>query len=178
MIKKLLFSLGLSSLLVLSMVGLAIAAPGGESSPLPSRELEKVRDATAKYKDVNVALKDGFVSTIECAEEPGKGAMGVHYVHPGRMADPRLDPSQPEILLYIPSDEGFKLVGVEYFYAIDDQVELQAPSLFGRTFDGPMPGHEPGQPAHYDLHVWLWETNPSGLFAPWNPNLSCSLGAG
>jgi hypothetical protein len=25
----------------------------------------------------------------------------------------------------------------------------------------------------YLLHVWLWRSNPSGLFADWNPNVSC-----
>jgi hypothetical protein len=29
-------------------------------------------------------------------------------------------------------------------------------------------------PIHYDLHVWLWKHNPSGLFAPFNPEASCS----
>jgi hypothetical protein len=28
-------------------------------------------------------------------------------------------------------------------------------------------------PIHYDLHVWLWQHNPSGLFAPWNPDVTC-----
>jgi hypothetical protein len=28
-------------------------------------------------------------------------------------------------------------------------------------------------PVHYDLHVWLYADNPSGLFAPFNPSLSC-----
>jgi hypothetical protein len=37
-------------------------------------------------------------------------------------------------------------------------------------------GHAPGMPVHYDLHVWLWKTNPSGLFNPWNPDLSCKGG--
>ena len=23
------------------------------------------------------------------------------------------------------------------------------------------------------LHVWLWRTNPAGMFAAYNPNLSC-----
>jgi hypothetical protein len=48
-----------------------------------------------------------------------------------------------------------------------------APSLFGQTFQGPMPGHNPQMPWHYDLHVWLFESNPSGLFAPFNPAFSC-----
>ena len=46
-------------------------------------------------------------------------------------------------------------------------------SLFGVPFDGPMLGHEPGMPKHYDLHVWLYERNPAGLFAAWNPRVHC-----
>jgi hypothetical protein len=23
------------------------------------------------------------------------------------------------------------------------------------------------------LHVWIWEPNPSGLFADWNPSVTC-----
>jgi len=36
-----------------------------------------------------------------------------------------------------------------------------------------MPGHSRVMPIHYDLHVWLWESNASGMFAPFNPELSC-----
>ncbi|MDP9434949.1 MAG: hypothetical protein M3P93_07050 [Actinomycetota bacterium] len=46
------------------------------------------------------------------------------------------------------------------------------PFLFGQPFDGPMRGHEPGMPAHDDLHVWTHEA-PDGLFATWNPRVSC-----
>src|SRR5512132_574547 len=28
--------------------------------------------------------------------------------------------------------------------------------------DGPMPGHSPTMPIHYDLHGRLWQDNPSG----------------
>ena len=45
------------------------------------------------------------------------------------------------------------------------------PSLFGVPFDGPMLGHEPGMPIHYDLHAWLWKKNPKGKFARWNPTV-------
>jgi hypothetical protein len=30
-----------------------------------------------------------------------------------------------------------------------------------------------GLPAFYELHVWAWKTNPSGMFADWNPRVSC-----
>jgi hypothetical protein len=25
----------------------------------------------------------------------------------------------------------------------------------------------------WGLHVWIWKENPSGLFAPWNPRVTC-----
>jgi hypothetical protein len=28
-------------------------------------------------------------------------------------------------------------------------------------------------PAFYELHVWAWKNNPSGMFTDWNPNVSC-----
>jgi hypothetical protein len=28
-------------------------------------------------------------------------------------------------------------------------------------------------PIHYDLHVWVWDHNPSGMFTQWNPTVSC-----
>ncbi len=36
-----------------------------------------------------------------------------------------------------------------------------------------MEGHDPQMPRHYDLHVWLWQANPAGIFAPFNPNVRC-----
>jgi hypothetical protein len=36
-----------------------------------------------------------------------------------------------------------------------------------------MLGHDPMMPVHYDLHVWLYDSNPAGVFAPWNPSVDC-----
>ncbi len=46
----------------------------------------------------------------------------------------------------------------------------------GHPFEGPMPGHEPGMPVHYDLHAWVFTDNPSGNLAAWNPKITCSDG--
>jgi hypothetical protein len=29
-------------------------------------------------------------------------------------------------------------------------------------------------PAHYELHVWAWKRNSSGIFSDWNPRVSCA----
>jgi hypothetical protein len=33
-------------------------------------------------------------------------------------------------------------------------------------------------PAHYELHVWAWKRNASGIFSDWNPRVSCAQYAG
>jgi hypothetical protein len=35
-----------------------------------------------------------------------------------------------------------------------------------------MPGHNPTMPVHDDLHVWVSEVNPSGLFSQFNPTVA------
>ena len=106
----------------------------------------------------------------------GFGCHGVHYINPA-LFGPGVDPLTPEILLYLPTADGtLKLIGVEYF-AVDADQDLATdddrPFLFGRGFDGPMEGHAPGMPRHYDLHVWVAESNPAGIFAQWNPAIDC-----
>ncbi|MCA1622781.1 MAG: hypothetical protein LC778_03110 [Acidobacteria bacterium] len=129
------------------------------------------RAATAKYHDVNEALADGFVPASPCVQIPNVGAMGIHYVNFSRM-DLNLDVSEPEILLYMPDEtDELRLVAIEYW--IPFVASNPTPSLFGRSFNGPMPGHGPGEPVHYDLHVWAWRNNPNGMFAQFNPKLSC-----
>lgn len=154
------------ALLALLTPLIAVAAPRVQFN----RELAAVRRATAKYHDVNFAIADGYVPTQTCSALPGQGGMGYHYVNPQLAMDLQSDPLKPEVLLYADTDDGLRLVGVEYFQADAGQPR---PEVFGQPFDGPMPGHEPGMPVHYDLHTWLWQHNPGGMFAPWNPAVEC-----
>ena len=176
--KKLLVSLAVAMLLVVVLASIAYAATG-ISDPVVLQQLAQVRRATAKYHDVNAALADGFVPTPHCIAEPGLGVMGIHYINPPRLMDAEVNILEPEILLYVESRNGLKLVGVEYWFSIgapDTPVPNPAPPapvIFGRPLDGPMDAHEPVQPPHYDLHAWIWQANPSGIFASFNPNVSC-----
>jgi hypothetical protein len=104
--------------------------------------------------------------------------MGIHYANEELIADGELDVTTPEILVYQPMPSGkLRLGAVEYFQVDGDQdlaTDDDRPSMFGHMpFDGPMLGHEPGMPIHYDLHVWLNRHNPAGLFAMWNPRVNC-----
>lgn len=154
--------------------------PGGEASTIHSRnhaggQLAALRKDLAPYKDVTVALADGFVPVSGCEESP-EGGMGVHYLNPQRAAAP-IDADEPAILLYAPTtDGGMRLLVAEWFQPDADQdltTTDDRPSLWGQPFNGPMAGHDPTMPVHYDLHVWLFDNNPAGVFAGWNPSVSC-----
>jgi hypothetical protein len=175
--KKVVIAASIVLVIVLGVVGIALAATG-VTDPSVLRALASVRQVTDKYHDVNVAFADGFIRTPECVSSPD-GGMGIHFINPARLMDPAINILEPEILLYVEQAGKLKLVGVEYFYGIgapDTPVPHPAPPapvIFGRPLDGPMAQHEPGQPPHYDLHVWIWQANPSGMFAAFNPNVTC-----
>jgi len=113
--------------------------------------------------------------------------MGFHVVNRELFDDPAIDELRPEALLYMPKPGGgMRLVGVEYLRpvviggdwwwgpAAPGPAAGSTPSVLGQLFQGPMPGHDPWMPWHWDLHVWAWATNPNGTFAQWNPSLSCT----
>jgi hypothetical protein len=167
------------ALTALGAAAVAVTAIASAGSPSVNSELAKVRAATAKYHSFARAEADGYtVENEPCVSSPF-GTMGIHAINPGLMADDRIDPLRPEILLYIPGPNGkLRLVGVEYWKADADQnlaTDDDRPSVFGVPFDGPMEGHNPFMPRHYDLHVWIWHHNPSGMFAQWNPKCRLSV---
>ena len=162
-------SAGIATLLLV-LVGTVLAATAQAAQRDPVKAL---RAATARYHSVTQALKAGYGPgpMPVCVSSP-MGGMGYHFENHALMTDSVLNPRRPEMLLYERKPNGkFRLVGVEYYLEADRATE--APSLFGQTFQGPMPAHHPGMEAHYDLHAWIWKRNPSGMFAEWNPAVTC-----
>jgi hypothetical protein len=156
----------------------AIAATASGATPAGARQepsgdagLGAVRALTERYQSEAAALADGFTGTDQCVP-----SMGYHYVNFSRM-DTALEPSRPEALLYATAPNGSRrLVGAEWIVVDQDQnlaTDDDRPALYGHEFDGPMPGHEPGMPVHYDLHAYAWLDNPDGGFTTWNPAISC-----
>jgi hypothetical protein len=93
---------------------------------------------------------------------------------------PKLDPAKPQVLIYKPVGDKLQLTAAEWFVPAE-MVKPGAPKpkMFDQEMQGPMPGHEPIMPAalrHYDLHVWLWEENPAGVFEPTNAAVKCPQG--
>lgn len=171
-----LIALALSGLVAI-VAATALAAPAFGKHTAEESLLDAVRAVTARYHSLEQAEQAGYVRDSPCVSSPA-GGMGFHYLNPTLAADPAIDPLAPEILVYAPTQGGgLELVALEYFRRAADQTppfdQSDKPSLFSRDFDGIMPEHNPGMGWHYDLHLWLWEANPSGLLTPFNPNVSC-----
>jgi hypothetical protein len=160
----------------------ADAARGGPAAPdwtaadeLVQRQLAELRRATAEFHRPEQAEAAGYTVLVAhptsgavCLEDAELGGMGRHLLNPDLIDDEVLVPS-PEALIYEPGPNGeLRLVGVEYVipFAIRG-TDAAPPVLFDQEFK---------QNFTFDLwalHVWPWKHNPTGMFADWNPSVSC-----
>jgi hypothetical protein len=180
------------------VVAPAAAMPGEEP------DLDTVRAAAERFRDVKVALAEGYVrdpmNVCVTAEEMGQpasdGAMGVHYFRSDLLGisappNPRVDGTgthmdflKPSILIYEPQADGsMALVAVEnlvFARAWEAAGNKTPPSFHGVAFE-----HMADDPAtaldeahmfepHFDRHIWLFRDNPNGVFAPFNPAVTCT----
>ena len=141
--------------------------------------INDVRRATAPFMDVNEAIRANYVKfpdqSGDCVAQPGQGAMGIHYLN-GGLISTVLDPLRPAALMYQPAHKGkLELLGVEYivFQAAWDALHPQPPVLFSHPFHLVRSPNRYGVPAFYELHLWVWEHNPNGIFNDWNPKVRC-----
>jgi hypothetical protein len=196
-----------SSSLVAAFCAALLASPGAAAAgpdPVPGEPtLAEVRLATARFTDVNVALKEGYIrdpfdlcDTAAMMGQPAEwGAMGVHYFRPDLLGvteppSPRVngvgthtDFRNPAILIYEPQADGsMQLVAVEnlvFQAAWRAAGHSKPPSFQGVAFD--TMADDPTTPLdeahmfepHFDRHVWLYRENPRGVFSPYNPAVSC-----
>lgn len=156
-----------ATLALLFLVALAGSSLAAGKSSIPA-----VRAATNKYKDLNVALADNYIEFYKCTEQPGVGTMGQHFVNLDLVGDPAVDPLRPEVLVYAPKRNGrYKLVAVEYVTFAAGQTVL------GQSMNPVGAGNRYGLDPFFAKHAWIWHGNPAGLFADWNPSITC-LGEG
>jgi hypothetical protein len=147
--------------------------------------LAQVRATTARYHDLASAQANGYAlltdaAGIACIDNPGVGAMGVHYANNALVGAGVVDADRPQALVYAPEANGhLRLVAVEYviFQAAWDAAHPAPPALFGEQFMLTPDGNRFGLPAFYSLHAWIWEPNPSGMFSMWNPRVRCGATA-
>ena len=182
-------------------IGAVISMNQGPATQEPS--LAAVRTATERFKDVNVALKEGYVrdpaNMCDAAGMMGQpdslGVMGIHYIRMDLLGitgppNPRVngtsrhtDFTKPSVLIYEPQADGsVQLVAVEnlvFIKAWEEAGNTKAPTFQGvpwdKMVDDPKTAIDEAHnfEPHYDRHVWIYRDNPSGVFAQFNPNATC-----
>ncbi len=138
------------------------AGKGNKPPPLAVLQLDQVRDATARFIDVDKAVAEGYADIGLFVPD-----MGWHYMKE-KLVDERFDPTRPELLVYAddPCGGKRKLVAVEY--AVPLALSKRAPSGFiGRADEW----DANQQFQLWTLHAWLFEYNQDGVFAPFNPRV-------
>ena len=196
-----LLTLGSVSLLSTACAKPAVSAP----SPGPGEPtLAEVRSATERFRNVEVALAEGYIrdpfDLCETAEmmgrDPSLGAMGVHYFRPDLLGvtappSPRVDGTgihtdfhTPAILIYEPQQDGsMALVAVEnlaFARSWREAGHSAPPTFHGVPYDAmtddPATAHDEAHmfAPHFDRHVWIYRDNPKGVFTPFNPAVSCA----
>jgi hypothetical protein len=158
---------------------------------------ERFQDVSVALAEGYIPDPAGHCVTAEDVGAPAEwGAMGIHYLHPALMKldmpapgtrvfghASSYDPLRPEVLVYEPQADGsLQLVAVEYLVFKEAWYEggnARRPDFAGYDFeemeDDPATemdeahGFEP----HYELHVWLYRDNPTGMFAEFNPLVTC-----
>jgi hypothetical protein len=90
--------------------------------------------------------------------------------------DGALDVRRPEVLVYEPQDGGLRLVAVEFLVDAQqwDAANPGAPVIGGQLLNYVGAPNRLRLPAYYELHVWAWKRNSSGIFSDWNPKVSCT----
>jgi hypothetical protein len=194
--RKLVTGLGLAALTVLAVVLIPALAFAGEDSQAEQAavhdhaahaaglqdELAQVRRVTARFHRVEEAIAAGYELgwvngsgtriITGCVSHPTAGAMGYHYFHPQLVADLAVKPLEPEALVYAPApDGGLKLVAVEWVARgpnTNPPGLSQPPSVLGMQMHILVPAV-----GFYLAHAWVWGNNPAGMFADWNPEVSC-----
>ena len=201
----------LATVLAFAVVANVGTAFGGEALGEIQRDgnapaepsLAEVRAATERFRDVNVALAEGYVrdpldlcDTADMMGRPAElGAMGIHFFRPDLLGitappNPRVDGTgthtdflKPSILIYEPQADGsLGLVAVEnlvFARAWKAAGHDAPPSFHGVTYDTMVddPATQVDEAhmfePHYDRHVWIYRDNPNGVFAPFNPAVTC-----
>jgi len=176
-----------SNLLMLALLGagaagIVAAACSEDEGPLfpgvsseLNAQLSELRKAIAPYRQIDGAKAAGY--SVEVAHPTGGhtclahtqlGGMGVHYLKPS-LVDGTVNPTEREVLIFEPKADGsLELVAVKYVIPFAIRGEDQAaPTLFGQELKHNFTF------GLWALHAWVQKKNPSGVFADWNPDVTC-----
>lgn len=166
-------SLGITLALVMTI---PVAAQAGHHNQHAVGLVRQVLDSTSQYYELQNAIDAGYVPATACVSSGGHGAMGVHYVDLGAL-DGVPDPTHPEALVYEPTRHGhMRLVAAEYIVLADlwhAENPAVPPTLMGQQMIYVGAPNRYVLPPFYELHVWAFRDNKSGVFSDHNPDVTC-----
>lgn len=139
------------------------AGKGNKPPPLAILQLDQARDAASRFVTTADAEKAGYVDIGVFMPH-----MGWHYLNAQLKDDGKFDPAKPELLVFAddPCGGPRKLVAVEY--AVPLSMSKKAPAGFIGRADEWDANQTFGI---WTLHAWVYEFNPDGVFAPFNPRV-------
>ena len=183
----------------ISALGACISEQPRSSEPT----LAEVKAATERYRDVRNAIADGYTTDNKCvtAEMLGfpaiNGDMGLHYVRRDLLGLPPkpapgggrvsgtgtyTDFSKPAMLVYEPQPDGsLELVAAENLVFASEWHKTRSKPPQFRGVNYLLLKNDPATKLdeahnfepHYELHLWVFRDNPKGMFAPFNPTVTC-----
>jgi hypothetical protein len=160
-------------LIFLGLVTAVLVAVASTAAYAGQSELTALKASTARFHSLKIAEAAGYSllpGLDHCFNNPGVGAMGYHYIKASSL-DLELSFLHPEALVYAPDANGrLKLAAVEYIVPAapwDAAGNTAPPELNGMSL------HLNEQLGVYVLHIWIWQTNPAGMFEDWNPDVTC-----
>lgn len=147
--------------------------------------VQQAKAATARFNSAVRAEMAGYgpfpagVPLHECIMSltAGGGGMGIHWVNGALLSPPldaEVDELTPEVLVYAPRPNGsLELVALEYVIFDSAVPAGTTPSVFGEDLTLVPAGNRYEIPAFWQRHIWLYEDNEAGLFADFNPSVTC-----
>lgn len=180
-------------LLLLVAAGVVLAGCAAPTADAPEDDplFAQIHEANAHLATPEAAAKAGYVAVTGFV--PG---MGHHYLHPEYAMLP-FDPLRPPLLTFSADTGGhLRLAAVEYSAPRETNIppdgfpgeadvwdiheancHFEDGTEVHETLDVRCPSASPAtgakfllwHPDLWTLHVWLFQENPNGLFAPQNP---------
>ena len=160
-----------------------------------AKTLDALRQLTAPLHDLDAAEAAGYALLTAppltapdgCISSASDGGMGYHYTRGNNLADDSVALLDPEFLVYAPTNaprtDGVarrRLAAFDYFLPYStkwpgptDPNFKRAPTLhdFSTMTELPDKSFAPSRFGGWMFHIWLWDNNPSGMFANWNTSV-------
>jgi hypothetical protein len=141
-----------------------------ELTPEMRQQLAALHPLFAKFHDLDTAIDASYEFVGPCVSDPVLGGMGDHYslnadIDFGR-GDGTYALDKPQYLVFAPKKNGGRrLAALDYTVPYEKWQSAEPPAFFGIPFtrnDGF---------GVWMFHIWLYEHNPAGMFANFNPTV-------